>query len=175
MRGVLILLCCFVLPVSASAQIVSEFGQFCGGGGPVSAGNFATESSGGLPCVGSATSGAFVNLAGTYTIPTLSVGVEDDDNLLPYDWSLAQNYPNPFNPCTEIHFSLREGCAVRLDIFNILGQQVRTLVDRELAAGPHSIEWNGLDESGRATATGIYLYRLSAGDFVQSKKMMLLK
>jgi flagellar hook assembly protein FlgD len=64
---------------------------------------------------------------------------------------------------------------VKLTVYNILGQQIRTLVDREVAAGPQTANWNGMDDAGRAVATGVYFYRLSAGDTVESKKMILLK
>ncbi|MBD3258923.1 T9SS type A sorting domain-containing protein, partial [candidate division GN15 bacterium] len=101
-----------------------------------------------------------------------------DDELqieLPTDFALDQNYPNPFNPSTTIDFALPTAAEARVWIYNTLGQRVTTLVDESLPAGYHEIEWDGTDMSGNPVASGIYFYRLEAGDFVQSRKMMLLK
>ncbi len=89
---------------------------------------------------------------------------------LPSSYTLSQNYPNPFNPATAINFSLPKACQVKLEIFNILGQRVTRLIDSEMEAGEYTVYWDG-----RGVASGIYLYRLNAGDFVSSKKMMLIK
>jgi len=92
------------------------------------------------------------------------------DESLPTEFSLGQNYPNPFNPITDISFSLPVASHVKLEIFNVMGQKVATVVDRHLEAGNHSVTWDGSQG-----ASGVYLYRLTAGDFVESKKMVLLK
>ncbi|MFZ5981712.1 MAG: T9SS type A sorting domain-containing protein [Candidatus Zixiibacteriota bacterium] len=97
------------------------------------------------------------------------------DELIPRDFALEQNYPNPFNPVTNICFDLPEAGRVRLEVFNILGQNVRTLVDREMTAGTYLVEWDSHDNSGNAVASGIYFYRISYGDIVATKKMVLLK
>jgi len=89
---------------------------------------------------------------------------------VPDEYGLSQNYPNPFNPTSEIKFSLPEAIFVRLEVYNIMGQLVTTLVDRQMEAGAHSVTWDG-----REAASGIYLYRLRAGDFTETKKMVLLK
>jgi len=94
---------------------------------------------------------------------------------LPEDWKLSQNYPNPFNPNTQIPFSVKTHAHVSLTVYNVLGQQVATLVDKELAAGNYTADWNGNSDAGSAVASGIYFYRLEAGDFVETKKMTLLK
>jgi 5'-nucleotidase/UDP-sugar diphosphatase len=86
-----------------------------------------------------------------------------------------QNFPNPFNPTTVISFTLPVGVQVRLEVFNLLGQRVRSVVDEYLEAGYHAVEWNSTDDAGARVASGIYLYRLTAGDVVASKKMVLLK
>lgn len=83
---------------------------------------------------------------------------------------LGLNYPNPFNPTTEISFSLPTASHARLEIFNVMGQKVATLVDGRLEAGEHIIQWNGSNAS-----SGVYFYRLQTDDFVGAKKMMLLK
>lgn len=89
---------------------------------------------------------------------------------LPTEFSLSQNYPNPFNPITEISLSLPAASDVTLEIFNIVGQRIATLAEGYVEAGNYSFTWNG---SGQAS--GIYLYCLKAGEFVETKKMMLLK
>ncbi len=92
------------------------------------------------------------------------------------EWSFwSQNYPNPFNPSTTIQYSLPEPCHVIVEIFDLLGRRVRTLVDQEQLTGPYTVTWDGTDGSGTPVATGVYLYKLRAGDYVQSKKMLLLK
>jgi len=85
------------------------------------------------------------------------------------------NYPNPFNPSTIIEFALETRQPVNLAVYNINGQRIRQLADREFEAGTHSLNWDGRDESGEPVATGVYFYRFKAGDNVQSKKMVLLK
>jgi hypothetical protein len=94
---------------------------------------------------------------------------------IPTEYAVAQNYPNPFNPSTLINYQLPQPGHVRLSIFNLLGQEVRTLVDKDLSAGYHQILWDAKDNSGRVVGSGIYLYVIEAGDFEQAKKMMLLK
>ncbi len=94
---------------------------------------------------------------------------------LPRDFQLAQNYPNPFNPVTEIEFTLPVRSRARLSIYNVLGRSVRTVIDRELPAGTHRVVWDGKDDNGRWVATGVYLYRLTAGDYSSAKKMLLIK
>ena len=96
---------------------------------------------------------------------------KDGDNLaMPTQVELHANYPNPFNPSTEISFGLPETGHVRLDIFNIMGQKVTTLVDRSMSAGYHTVTWNG-----RTSASGVYLYRLATDETVINRKMLLIK
>jgi len=105
-----------------------------------------------------------------------SVGVEPDGGTdLPETFALEQNYPNPFNPRTEIHFTLPSAGHVKLEIFNIVGQKVTTIIDGSLSAGNHTIQWDGNDSYGRQVATGIYFYRLKAGGSIDTKKMVLLE
>ncbi|MCI0554105.1 MAG: T9SS type A sorting domain-containing protein, partial [Anaerolineae bacterium] len=94
---------------------------------------------------------------------------------IPTEYAVTQNYPNPFNPSTTINYQLPENAQVRLTVFNLLGQEVRTLVDRKLLAGYHQIVWDAKDNAGRSVGSGIYMYVLEAGDFTQTQKMVLLK
>jgi len=94
---------------------------------------------------------------------------------LPESFSLSQNYPNPFNPSTTIKFGLPSASDVRLEVFDILGRSVTVLVDKQLDAGYHDIVWDGRNASGGETASGIYFYKLKAGDYISTKKMLMLK
>ncbi len=94
---------------------------------------------------------------------------------LPEGYKLSQNYPNPFNPVTRISFTIPTTEHVTLEIININGQKVKTLIDEQRAAGTHSVEWDATNSSGTKVASGVYLYRISAGDFNQVKKATLLK
>ncbi len=94
---------------------------------------------------------------------------------LPDQFNLDQNMPNPFNPSTVIGYQLSEAGLVRLSIFNLLGQEVRVLVNERMDAGSFTATWDGTDGLGRRVASGIYLYRIQAGAFSASKRMLLLK
>ena len=89
--------------------------------------------------------------------------------------ALYANWPNPFNPTTHIRFDLPRQVPVHLKIYDILGQQVRTLVNTTLEAGSHQVVWRGVDESGLQVSSGVYFYRLQAGDFSQMRRMLLLR
>jgi flagellar hook assembly protein FlgD len=88
---------------------------------------------------------------------------------------LWQNYPTPFNPRTSIGYCVAQEGEVRLSVYNVLGQEVVSLVDGPQAAGRHVVTWDGRDAGGGAVASGLYFCRLEAGDFVQTKKMLLLR
>ena len=93
----------------------------------------------------------------------------------PTSYELDQNYPNPFNPTTQIRFTLPAAGPARLVIYNILGQEVATLFDGALPAGQHVMTWNGMSTSGRVVSSGVYFYRLTAGSFNATKKMLMLR
>lgn len=95
--------------------------------------------------------------------------------LTPTAYGLAQNYPNPFNPTTTISYDLPQPGKVRLEVYNLLGERVTTLVNAVQEAGFHRVEWNGNDESQTPVAAGVYYYRLYAGDFTSVKKMLFLR
>ena len=104
---------------------------------------------------------------------TTSVG--ENDHSIPEAFSLEQNYPNPFNPETEIKYSINRTANVSLKIFNLLGEEMTTLVSQVQYAGVHAVRWNGRNNAGQALASGIYFYQLSSDAQVSTKKMMLLK
>ncbi len=104
------------------------------------------------------------------------IAVKDKDLvLIPDHFVLQSNYPNPFNPTTTIRFGLPERSPVKLVIYNIAGQRVATLVNREMSAGYHQVQWNGKNRNGQQTASGVYIYRLTAGKQQFVKKMLLVR
>jgi len=105
-----------------------------------------------------------------------SVNAPGTQNNLPDKFALLPNYPNPFNPETTIRYDLQQRSEVKLQVFNLLGQEVRTLVNKELqAAGAQSVRWDGKNNSGITLPSGVYIYRISAGNFTASRKMVLMK
>ncbi|GEM_PF-2252969 len=101
---------------------------------------------------------------------------EGTAGVLPAEFALEQNYPNPFNPLTVIKYSIPYRSEVSIDIFNILGQKVRTLKDNEThAAGTYKVAWNGTGDDGQKVSSGMYFYRLKAGEKVLTKKMLMVK
>jgi len=113
-------------------------------------------------------------------LSAVSTGVEDNElhpigSVVPSDYALGQNYPNPFNPATTIEFSVPNSGPVRLEVFNVLGQKVVTLVDEVKTAGTWRVRWNSGDSFGGRAASGLYFYRLTAPGFMSTKRMVLLK
>ncbi len=94
---------------------------------------------------------------------------------MPSEFGLSQNYPNPFNPATTINFSLPLKSDVKLIVYDILGKEVKTLINGNREAGSYEIKWNGLNNNGQSVSTGIYIYRITAGTFTSEKKMILMK
>lgn len=107
---------------------------------------------------------------GAGVIPLSTVNIAYRNAIRPDEYALLQNYPNPFNPATEISFHLPEAGEVIIEVFNIRGQQVTTLIDAKLESGFHSVSFDG-----STVASGIYFYRLTSGEFIETKKMLLLK
>ncbi|MEA3288205.1 MAG: carboxypeptidase regulatory-like domain-containing protein [Candidatus Marinimicrobia bacterium] len=111
---------------------------------------------------------------GTNVISTSIVSI-DDAELLPTAFGLTQNYPNPFNPTTTIEFALPQAAHVSLEIYNLLGQRVRTLVSGYMQAGYINTSWDGLNQNGQELSSGTYIYRLKTADLSFTKKMVLMK
>jgi len=102
------------------------------------------------------------------------VAIKDEPSI-PDEFILSQNYPNPFNPTTNITFGLPKESNVTIDVYNLMGQKVATLVNERINAGYHTVNWNGRDASGNRVTSGVYIYKITAGDFAKSKKMLLVK
>ena len=94
---------------------------------------------------------------------------------LPTSYALHNNYPNPFNPVTNILYDIPELTDVKLEIFNVMGQRVRTLAQGTHEAGRYQIVWNATNDIGESLSSGMYIYRIQAGDFVSVKKLVLMK
>jgi hypothetical protein len=94
---------------------------------------------------------------------------------LPTDYTLEQNYPNPFNPSTQIGFSLPTASYVKVDIYNVSGELIRTLANDQMSAGIYRLTWNATDNAGRSVSSGVYIYHIQADKFVASRKMLLLR
>ncbi len=118
---------------------------------------------------------------GTYKIQIRDLGdlgqlvVNEDYVAQPLTYALHQNYPNPFNPETRIRFDLAATQDVKLVIYDVLGRKVRTLVNSEFGPGMHIVNWNGLNDANEQVATGMYVYRIIAGDFTKHQKMLLVR
>ena len=102
------------------------------------------------------------------------VGV-GDEKVIPLVYALEQNYPNPFNPSTLIEYSIPEVSNVKISIYNLLGQELYTERMGSLQPGNYEFKWNGIDNFGKAIATGVYFYKIDAGSFSATKKMILMK
>ena len=105
---------------------------------------------------------------------TSFVGI-NDEGPLPLVFSLSPNYPNPFNPVTTINYSLRNDEFVNLTVYNILGEYVTTLVNEPVVKGYHYVQWNGTNRAGEMIGSGVYFYRIEAGNYVEVRKLTLLK
>ena len=105
---------------------------------------------------------------------TLALQAFAPGSALPQGFALGQNYPNPFNPSTLIPYQIPTATHVRLEVFNVLGQRIATLVDGERAAGSHTAAWTATDATGRAVGAGVYIYRLHSGGATVSRRMVLI-
>ena len=106
---------------------------------------------------------------------TISYGLGIDAAAVPDVFALHQNYPNPFNPITRINYDLPEDALVNITIYDMMGRQVKTLINSEQTAGYRNIRWNATNHLGQAVSAGLYIYIIQAGDFRQTRKMVLLK
>lgn len=151
-------------PTGASGNI-SEDPLFC----DAASGDYALHSD--SPCSPFFSHGC--ELIGARAVGCAQTGAEEEAAVSAT--RLDQNYPNPFNPTTQIRFELRESSNVQLRVFDAAGRLVRVLVDAKIEAGRHAIGWDGLNESQKAVASGIYFYRLDAGHFSQTRKMIIMR
>ena len=105
----------------------------------------------------------------------MTVVANESAHELPAEWQLNQNHPNPFNPETRISYQVPKTSLVKIEVFNLLGQRIKTLVNEEKSPGTYQINWNGMDDQGKSVVSGIYLYRMQTQSFNQMKRMILLR
>ena len=113
--------------------------------------------------------------ASAWNFTTQPVGINPIAGEIPVDFYLYSNYPNPFNPSTKIKFDVPKSSYVKLTVYDILGQEIKTLVDEKLSAGRYEVSWPAPTGDGNGYTSGVYFYRLVTGDFVDVKRMILLK
>jgi len=172
----------FALRLMPSAETLTQYSiprsVIANGGSTGANTSFRLVGTVGQAATGPSSNSNFSLYAGFWSqVDGTPVAVEDGPDELPGSFKLDQNFPNPFNPSTTIRFALPAESFVRLEIFNIIGQRVRVLLnaDAPLSAGWHDVQWNGLDDASRPAASGIYFYRLHAAKFVETKRMILMK
>jgi len=121
-------------------------------------------------------SGAFGAVIDNVRVETPSpTSVNDPADNVPGIFQLNQNYPNPFNPTTTIRYQLPKSAPVVLTIYNLLGREIRKLLDENQSVGEHAVQWDGRNSEGNEVASGLYVYRLNADSFHQTRKMLLLR
>lgn len=110
------------------------------------------------------------------TSRNFTVGINQISNEVPESFEMSQNYPNPFNPSTKIDIKVANTVPVTLKIYDITGREVKTLINNQtMLAGKYKVDWNSVDNNGNFVSSGVYFYRIIAGNYVITKKMMLLK
>ena len=113
--------------------------------------------------------------AGTPVNKSESTVEEKSAAKMPTEYALRQNYPNPFNPATNIHFQLPENNWVVLSVYDLLGREIKTLINSGVSAGLHVVSWDGTNDEGKVVPTGVYVYRLTTSHFVSTKKMIIVR
>ena len=114
------------------------------------------------------------NSAGAFNMEQ-GIGIESDENKIPTEFTLLPNQPNPFNPETKITYQLPRSCYVRLQVYNSLGQMIRTLVDQNQTVGTFSTVWNGRNSGHELVSSGIYIFKIEADEYTMARKMLLLR
>lgn len=152
----------FLMPNLLSAQYKISESIFSEGDARISSTDFQINSIIGQTLIG-------LSGGGNYQLLT-DVNNKNDNGQLPDNYKLYDNYPNPFNPTTIIKYNLPSAKHVTLQVYNILGQLISTLVDKTQAAGSYSVSFNALNLN-----SGMYIYRLKAGNYIKTKKMILIK
>jgi hypothetical protein len=135
------------------------------------------ETGGHMNWVLNSESGEEYTLEGTgeITVPTEGTFTLERKAIIPISYALHQNYPNPFNPITSLRYDLPEQAQVMLTVYDLMGREITQLVNTTQEAGYRSVQWNATDMHGKPVSAGVYLYQIRAGEFVQTRKMVLLK
>jgi hypothetical protein len=160
----------FLLFIPAQAQYALKSSVFGNGLGVVSGSSNAITSTLGQPFIGVTSNTSNIHQVGFWFYVNLITGITAGDDLLPKKFELMQNYPNPFNPVTKIKYAVPKPTHVRVEIYNVLGQRVGTLVNEEKQPGYYTVDFNA-----SSLASGFYIYRLETGGFNAVKKMIVTK
>jgi len=162
----------FISSFSAFAQNSQvTWSSFTGGFGVSTSGDTKVTSSAGIPFAGSSENSSSSILSGFLTNYSLIItGIEDEQSIIPAVYKLNQNYPNPFNPSTIINYQIPEEGFVTLKIYDILGKDVKTLVNEQKAVGSYNIKFDASD-----LASGFYIFQIRINSYISSKKMLLIK
>ncbi len=163
-----------ISPSDSFAARILRQSMSSGGAMGLASANFILSSSFGEPLTG-VTGGEGIRLYNGFWNPGVVEWATEPIIEIPDEFALHQNYPNPFNAGTTIEYDLPVPSDVRIYIYNVLGQQVKILLDERQDAGYKLKQWFGKNEMGYRVSTGVYFYRIVAGDFQKTKKMMLLK
>ncbi|MBN2092988.1 T9SS type A sorting domain-containing protein [candidate division KSB1 bacterium] len=154
-----------------NAQYQIQQSVFGNGGTPMNNSNFRIRGTVSQPVIGVINTQSDIHKIGFwYLTGSTSTGIESISDLLPKEFKLEQNYPNPFNPGTIIEFALPKSAFITLKVYNLLGEEIITLVAENRSAGIHKINWDA-----NRLASGVYMYRLEAEKFVQFKKLILIR
>lgn len=156
------------IPLFAQYQISqSVFGN---GGVPVSSAAYSITSTIGQPAIGFTQSTSYQHPVGFWYGVNIYVGIAGEEDLLPKKFELYQNYPNPFNPLTHIKYAVPQSSRVRIEIYNILGQRVRTVLDEDKVPGYYTVNFDA-----SSLASGFYIYKMQAEGFSDIRKMIVTK
>jgi len=132
----------------------------------------------GFTCTDKETNWGTISHLDIYLVKTDASGitaVENDFSLIPENFEMSQNYPNPFNPQTTIEFSMSKREQVEIKIYNLLGKEIKTLINEVKPAGKHKVIWDGTNKDDRKVASGVYLYKIKTKSYTHTKKMVLIK
>ena len=166
-----ILVVSFIIQSDAEAQYVVKHCVFGNGGSIISNDDYQMGATVGQSIIGVTSNGSYTNSIGFWYLSSdYLTSVDPMSNLLPAEYWLGQNYPNPFNPTTTIRFGLPRRSHTTLKLFDLLGRETLTLMDAQLKAGEHEVVLNAQDIS-----SGVYIYRIQAENFVQTRRLVLLK
>jgi hypothetical protein len=161
---------------AARAVTVLRASVIGAGGSAGTSDHFRSQRTLGQPTpIGVGTSADFSLTSGFWRKLSIATGVLDGVLPTPFRNTLFPNTPNPFNPVTTIRFEVAKTAPVEIDVFDIRGRLVRSLVRETKAPGAHEVTWNGRDDGGNAVSSGVYLYRLRIGAFADVRKMVLVK
>lgn len=167
---IMVFILLFTFP-SFSQDSKINWSSFGGGSGISNSGNSVITSSVGISFSGSSANGSSSILSGFLTNYSIIItDIKDDHQIIPTVYKLNQNYPNPFNPSTIINYQIPEEGFITLKVYDIIGKEVKTLINENKPAGSYNVKFDASDLS-----SGIYIYRIRANNFVQSRKMLLIK